>query len=442
MCCVSVTLDSNEVKVAFPQPTAVLTGFGFKFSPGGPHISRTMMLHELTVLLATIPGDALSGDYADAIVGGNVLNKGTESTRLKTLRHLRELYALSPSVPIFYALRQLQARDATATPQLALLCAWTRDPMLRATTSVIFNTPAGMSVPASAFADAVAEAFPDHYSDLNRQKIARNARATWIISSLMKLLYPDPGSVVADDALEWATRLALECRRRVKEQQKRIGSAEFRNTHFSYTIGENGVEKFVATPELYSEDSIGSDPLPPGQVWALSPGGSEENPGLYRIDATEGPGSGVRILNQPTPAPFRESIRCAEQNLYVHAKSLVGDRDPRAHEFSAQLRAYDTARNGASTGVGALLALCSALLQKSLKGGMVVVGGLNLGGSIEPIFNAVNVVELGIEKGATSILLPVSARRQLNDLPDDLATKAMILYYSDARDALLKALVE
>ena len=73
---------------------------------------------------------------------------------------------------------------------------------------------------------------------------------------------------------------------------------------------------------------------------------------------------------------------------------------------------------------------------------MVVVGGLNLGGSIEPIFNAVNVVELGIEKGATSILLPVSARRQLNDLPDDLATKAMILYYSDARDALLKALVE
>ena len=263
-----------------------------------------------------------------------------------------------------------------------------------------------------------------------------------IINALLKLLYPDPGSVVADDALEWATRLALECRRRVKEQQKRIGSAEFRNTHFSYTIGEDGVEKFVATPELYSEDSIGSDPLPPGQVWVLSPGGGEENPGLYRIDATEGPGNGVRILNQPTPAPFRESIRCAEQNLYAHAKGLVGDRDPRAHEFSAQLRAYDAAKSGASTGVGALLALCSALLQKSLKGGMVVVGGLNLGGSIEPIFNAVNVVELAIEKGATSILLPVTARRQLNDLPDDLATKAMILYYGDARDALLKALVE
>jgi ATP-dependent Lon protease len=69
----------------------------------------------------------------------------------------------------------------------------------------------------------------------------------------------------------------------VKEQQKRIGSAEFRNTHFSYTLGEDGVERFVATPELHSEDAVGSDPLPPGQVWAISPGGQDENPGLYRI---------------------------------------------------------------------------------------------------------------------------------------------------------------
>jgi ATP-dependent Lon protease len=66
-----------------------------------------------------------------------------------------------------------------------------------------------------------------------------------------------------------AVRLALECRRRVKEQQKRIGSVEFRNTHFSYQLGEDDVEKFVATPELYSEGTIGTDPLPPGQVWAI-----------------------------------------------------------------------------------------------------------------------------------------------------------------------------
>lgn len=260
------------------------------------------------------------------------------------------------------------------------------------------------------------------------------------MSGLLKLMFPDENADIPDDAIEWAARLALECRRRVKEQQKRIGSAEFRNTHFSYTIGEEGVEKFVATPELYREDSIGSDPLPPGQVWVISPGGAEENPGLYRVDVTEGPGGGVKILNHPAPPPFKESVRCAEQNLYTRAKELVGDRDPRQHEFSVQLRAFDAAKSGSAVGVGVLLGLCSSLLQKSLQGGLVVVGGLNLGGSIEPIFNPVTVAEIAIEKGATNVLMPIGSRRQLNDLPDDLAAKITINYYVDARDALLKAI--
>ena len=259
-------------------------------------------------------------------------------------------------------------------------------------------------------------------------------------SGLIKLVSPNPDTPVSDEVLEWALRLALECRRRVKEQQKRIGSAEFRNTQFSYSMGENGVEKFVATPELYSENSIGSDPLPPGQVWVISSGGGDENPGLYQVNITEGPGSGVKILNQPAPPAFRESVRCAEQNLYVRAKELVGDRDPRRHEFSVQLRAFDSAKSGSTVGVGVLLALCSSLLQKSIKGGLAVTGGLNLGGSIETIFNPIAVVETAIEKGAASILMPISSRRQLNDLPDDLAAKVTIHYYLDARDALLKAL--
>ena len=161
---------------------------------------------------------------------------------------------------------------------------------------------------------------------------------------------------------------------------------------------------------------------------------------MYRVDVTEGPGNGVRILNQPAPPPFKESVRCAEQNLYVRAKELVGDRDPRQHEFSVQLRAFDASKSGGAVGVGALLALCSALLQKSLKGGLAVAGGLNLGGSIEPVYNPITVVEIAIEKGANSILIPIGTRKQLNELPDDLATKIIVLYYSDSRDALLKAL--
>jgi ATP-dependent Lon protease len=262
------------------------------------------------------------------------------------------------------------------------------------------------------------------------------------VNGLLKLLYPDPDDAIPDADLEWAVRLAMECRRRVKEQQKRIGAAEFRSTHFSYTMGEEGVERFVVTPELQSDDSIGTDPLPPGQVWAVSPGGQDENPGLFRVDVQEGPGSGVKVLNRPTPAPFAESIRYAEQNLLARARELVGDREPRQHEFNVQLRAFDAARTGASLGLPALLALCGALLGKSLKGGLIAVGGLNLGGGIDPLYNAVSVAELAIEKGAETLLAPITARRQLNELSDEMATKLSILYYADAREALLKSLVE
>lgn len=262
------------------------------------------------------------------------------------------------------------------------------------------------------------------------------------VSGLLKLLYPSSDTPVPDEDLEWAVRIAMEVRRRVKEQQKRVGAAEFRNTHFSYIMGADGVEKFVSTPELQSDNSIGGDPLEPGQVWAISPGGGEENPGLYRIEVNEGPGSGVKVLNKPIPPAFRESIGFAEQNLYARSMQLVGDKEPRQHEFTVQLRAFDAAKSGAKLGVASLVALCTSLLKRSVRGGLIIVGEINLGGSIEPIHNAVTIAEIAVEKGATSLLMPVACRRQLVDLSDDMATKIDIQFYSDARDALLKAMAE
>lgn len=262
------------------------------------------------------------------------------------------------------------------------------------------------------------------------------------LSGLIKLLYPNPETSIPDEELEPLVRLALESRRRVKEQQKRCLKAEFRNTHFSYSLGEDGVETFVATPELHNDDAIETDPLPPGQVWGISPGSSETGPSLYRIEVTVGPGSGVKILNSPVPPAFKESVRYAEQNLYANARGLVGDRDPRSREFSVQLRAMDNARGGDALGLPAMLALCSGLLEQSIRGGLIITGALNLGGSIEPISHAVGITELAIEKGATTLLMPVSARKQLFELSDDMATRIHIQYYSDSPDALLKALIE
>jgi len=260
------------------------------------------------------------------------------------------------------------------------------------------------------------------------------------VSGLVKLLFPDREMAIPDEDLESIVRLALESRRRVKEQQKRCLKSEFRNTHFSYTLGVDGIEQFVQTPELHSDEAIDSDPLPPGQVFAVSLGGNA-GLGLCRIEATVGPGSGVHILNQPVPPAFRESTRVAEQILYTRRKDLVGDRDPRAHDFSIQLRALEADKSGAGLGLPILVALVGALQERNTCAGTIIVGPMNLGGSMDLIPKPSEIAQLAVEKKASRLLLPVSARRGLDELPDELWTKISIEFYGDLSDAVFKCLI-
>ena len=261
------------------------------------------------------------------------------------------------------------------------------------------------------------------------------------ISGLLKLLFPDPEMEVEDGDLEWMVRLALESRRRVKEQQKRCLKAEFRSTHFSYTLGVDGTESFVATPELRSDEAIESDPLPPGQVWAIGPGAEGSGPGLYRIEVVVGRGAGgAKVLNHPVPPAFRESVKVGEQNLYTAGSALVGDRDPRGHQYTIQMQPRDNERSGAGLGLPVLAALVGGLLERRTRGATIVAGPLNLGGSLERIPDPVAIAELAVDKQATVLLLPVGARRELMNLPDDLWTKVNIEFYRDAEDGVFKVL--
>jgi len=112
------------------------------------------------------------------------------------------------------------------------------------------------------------------------------------------------------------------------------------------------------------------------------------------------------------------------------------------NEFSIQLRTFSAARSGAGTGMAALIAMATALLEKNTKGGLVIVGQLNLGGSLDLIYDAIHIAETAVEKGATTLLIPLNARKQLNELSDAMITKINIQYYTDLKDCLLKALVE
>ena len=158
-------------------PSAIAAGMSNE--PAGTHTSRTIMLDELSTLLASCPRDATYEAYLDAVVDANVLGKATLATRKKSLRHLRELYSLRADAPVFAGLRTLWWDDPTSRPLLAVLCAATRDPLLRATADVVMETPAGSRLGAGDLADAVEGAFPHRFAAGVRARIGRNAASSW-----------------------------------------------------------------------------------------------------------------------------------------------------------------------------------------------------------------------------------------------------------------------
>ena len=170
---------SDPSSLGFPAVSPGLETFGLKFSNGGPHISRTMMLAELGTVLANIPKGSGAADYRSAILDRNVLGKTTDSTRRESLRRLRELYALDEATAIFGVLRKLHAIDAASLPLLAVQVAWARDPLLRATTSPVTDASEGERVETASLAKAVEAAFPKQYSDLSQNQTARHAASSW-----------------------------------------------------------------------------------------------------------------------------------------------------------------------------------------------------------------------------------------------------------------------
>jgi hypothetical protein len=165
--------------LGFPAASPALETFGLKFSSGGPHISRTMMLAELSAVLANVPRDSGVADYQEAILQRNVLGKNTESTQRESLRRLRELYALDEETPIFGLLRKLHAIDSASLPLLAIQVAWARDPLLRATTPPVIDASEGERVETVSLAQAFEAAFPNRYSELSRNQTARHAASSW-----------------------------------------------------------------------------------------------------------------------------------------------------------------------------------------------------------------------------------------------------------------------
>ena len=164
---------------------AALVAAGASNDPSGTHTSKTMMLPELQLLLAAVPGTVPYREYVRAAAEDNALRKGTAATRTKTLSMLRQLYALSGDVPVFAALRGLWSADPAAQPLLALLCATARDPLLRATSHRVVALEPGDPIGPSELAAEVAAAFPNRYKPGTLHHIGQNTGASWVQAGLL-----------------------------------------------------------------------------------------------------------------------------------------------------------------------------------------------------------------------------------------------------------------
>lgn len=282
----------------------------------------------------------------------------------------------------------------------------------------------------TSFADAV-----DRYFKLGNNLNQRDTIAVRrTVSGLLKLLCPhgEYGKEQVRVCLEYA----LEARRRVKEQLKKIGGMEFYDVHFSYIDLEDRQERFISVPEQGGGALIPEGRLSPGVLHTISLGDGGM-PGTYRteIQALAGTGkltvSGA-LLREPVRIAFdyfkanasrvSASIRPAERDLHVHLVELQNSGVPEAITLSS------------------VIAMCSAALGKPVQSQMVVLGDMSLGGTVTPARNLAESLQVAFDAGAKRILLPMSSVTDLPTVPGELFAKFQTSFYSDAVDAVFKAL--
>jgi len=208
------TKVTSEVK-----HTNKLEHFGFRYGRGGAHTARTMMLLELRALLSYVDkADAPKAEYLEAIQAANCLGKRSGKTRTLTYRHLADLYALDPSLMLFRALRFFWQRDIAGQPLLAALCAYSRDPIFRATAPYILALQEGVTVSREVLEAFIDNQEPGRFSKATLKLTAQNIHSSWTqaghlsghIRKKRARAAPTPGTVAFALLLGYLTNLRGE----------------------------------------------------------------------------------------------------------------------------------------------------------------------------------------------------------------------------------------
>lgn len=258
------------------------------------------------------------------------------------------------------------------------------------------------------------------------------------VSGLVKLVYPNED--YTKEELEEILRIALEMRRRVKEQLKKIGGMEFYDVNFSYIDNESFEEKFVSVPEQSSSTLIPDGICSPGQVYTVSPGKSGMI-GLFRLESQILPGNGKLTCNGiGADREARESTQNAFNYLKANSNHISRSISTTNKDYIIQYQDLQGIGMTNKLSLSTLIALCSIALNKPTLSSMAVLGDISVSGTVSKVENLANTLQVCLDSGAKRILLPTVSAVDIGTVPSELIGTFNLVFYQDASDAVFKAL--
>lgn len=258
------------------------------------------------------------------------------------------------------------------------------------------------------------------------------------VSGLVKLVYPNED--YTKEELEEILRIALEMRRRVKEQLKKIGGMEFYDVNFSYIDNESFEEKFVSVPEQSSSTLIPDGICSPGQVYTVSPGKSGMI-GLFRLESQILPGNGKLTCNGiGADREARESTQNAFNYLKANSNHISQSISTTNKDYIIQYQDLQGIGMTNKLSLSTLIALCSIALNKPTLSSMAVLGDISVSGTVSKVENLANTLQVCLDSGAKRILLPTVSAVDIGTVPSELIGTFNLVFYQDASDAVFKAL--
>jgi ATP-dependent Lon protease len=278
----------------------------------------------------------------------------------------------------------------------------------------------------------------DRHFSLGAHLNARDRKAVRkAVSGLMKILYPD--GVVTQDELAEILELALEGRRRVKEQLKKMGSFEYYHTSFSYTLQESGEEKFVGVPEQGGRDLISTDPLSPGTVYSAGVT-SDGTVGLYRMEVSVASGTGKLKLAGGVAGGMKESVQRAFSFLQAKKTDLGIARDLDFSDIHVEVIDLLANRVEAELGVAFFIACYSALRKAPVSPALLILGDMSVQGNIKPLRSLTEPLQVAKDNGAKRALIPIENKRNFLDVSADIMEQVDPIFYGDPKTAAMKVL--